>query len=685
VKQRRWGLVTGSLFALIAALLAVGIVLMLRHPDQPSGAFGFRGAGVLLTLSVSSVGIVLASKRPDNPIGWLFLFAGVASGAQFLAQEFGVSARVVGDVRGAAIGDWIDSWIWVPIVGSVTIHVFVLFPTGKPPSPRWRWVLWSGALGILVFATAFALAPETELRLGNPFFDVPATIIGPAITVGALLFMGSLLAAAASLVLRFLRSRGDERQQMKWFAAAASLVAVFLAIVFLGEFFLPGFDHLGRVGEIGTVLSFMSIPVATGVAILKYRLYDIDVVISKAVLYGTLVVIITALYLGIVVGVGALVGRRGGLVLPGVAAAVVALVFQPLRQRARHLANRLVYGRRATPYEVLSEFSERVAGTYAAEEILPRMARVLGEGTGAARAEVWLRVGRQARRAASWPSPAGAAAVVLSDGDLPGLPGIERAVAVRHRGELLGALGLTKSRGESVTPAEERLMVNLAAQAGLVLRNVRLIEELRASRQRLVAAQDEERRRLERNIHDGAQQELVALAVQLRLAEQIASKQAPDMAELLARIKGASQEALDNLRDLARGIYPPLLADQGLGAALEAQARKAAVPVEVELDGIGRYPQDAEATAYFCVLEALQNVAKYAGASRAVVTLGESDGHLVFSVVDDGAGFDVERTPKGAGLQNMTDRVEAVGGSLEVSSEPGRGTTVTGRIPVVPR
>ena len=148
-------------------------------------------------------------------------------------------------------------------------------------------MLWTSALGILVFASAFALAPETELGLENPFFDLPASIIGPAITAGAALFMGSLIAAAASLVVRFRRSRGDERQQLKWFAVAASLVALFLAAEVLGEFFLPGFDDLGRVGEIGTLLFFMAIPVATGIAVLKYRLYDIDVVISKAYLYGT--------------------------------------------------------------------------------------------------------------------------------------------------------------------------------------------------------------------------------------------------------------------------------------------------------------------------------------------------------------------------------------------------------------
>jgi signal transduction histidine kinase len=174
----------------------------------------------------------------------------------------------------------------------------------------------------------------------------------------------------------------------------------------------------------------------------------------------------------------------------------------------------------------------------------------------------------------------------------------------------------------------------------------------------------------------------VALAVRLNLAESLASKEAPKVAELLEGIKRESQEALENLRDLARGIYPPLLADKGLAAALEAQARKAPVPVTVEPNGVGRYPQQVEAGLYFCVLEALQNVANYAEASRVTIGLDRDDGYLVFQVVDDGRGFDPATTRRGSGLQNMSDRVEALGGRLEIHSAPGEGTRVTGRVPV---
>ena len=211
---------------------------------------------------------------------------------------------------------------------------------------------------------------------------------------------------------------------------------------------------------------------------------------------------------------------------------------------------------------------------------------------------------------------------------------------------------------------------------------MRLIEELRESRRRIVTAQDERAKALERNLHDGAQQQLVALAVKQRLAETLVDRDPERAKAMLADIQTETQEALETLRDLARGIYPPLLADKGLAAALDAQARKAAVPVQVAADGVGRYPQELEAVAYFCCLEALQNVAKYANATRTVVRLSEDGGRLLFEVEDDGSGFDPDATRHGTGLQGMADRLDAVRGSLEVRSAPGRGTTVVGRVPI---
>ena len=253
---------------------------------------------------------------------------------------------------------------------------------------------------------------------------------------------------------------------------------------------------------------------------------------------------------------------------------------------------------------------------------------------------------------------------------------------MEDRGERLGALSVSMPPTEPLSGAREDLMHDLASQAGLVLRNVLLIEELRSSRRRLVAAQDDERRKIERNLHDGAQQQLVALAVQLKLARTMVDRDPAKAAALLDTLQGSATDALEDLRDLARGIYPPLLADKGLATALEAQARKAVVPVTVEADGVGRFPADVESAVYFSCLEALQNVAKYADAATARITLSDGSGELRFEIRDDGRGFDPSATSYGTGLQGIADRLAALGGELVVTSAPGDGTAVAGRLPV---
>jgi signal transduction histidine kinase len=344
----------------------------------------------------------------------------------------------------------------------------------------------------------------------------------------------------------------------------------------------------------------------------------------------------------------------------------------------QRLADRLVYGNRASPYEVLASFSSQIGTTFAIEDQLAEMARLLGEGTGAARADVRLVVGGEERPGATWPADASAAL----EPDLQ--------VPVVHLGEQLGVLAVTKARGDPLTAQDEKLTVDLAAQAGIALRNVGLtrellarVEELRASRQRLVTAQDEERRRIERDLHDGAQQQLVALKIKLGLARMQAEDEgAPETAAQLTDLAAEAGEALETLRDLAHGIYPPLLAADGLVAALEGHARKSSLAVEVEADDRGRrYPVEVEVAAYYCCLEALQNASKYAEAASVSVDLRVVGDVLEFSVRDDGRGFDAAHVAAGAGLRNMTDRVDALAGTLDIESAPGRGTTVRGRLP----
>jgi signal transduction histidine kinase len=497
-----------------------------------------------------------------------------------------------------------------------------------------------------------------------------------------------------------------ERQQSRLlFWALTPALAVSLFALATGLQSAPGNEFEGRELLVLPVTLFrvfqpvfLLIPAALLVGIFRFRLWDVDKLISRALVYTVLAGFVSAMYVGVVVGLGTLLGGTsadaGNVPLAIAATFLVAVAFDPLKTRVQRLVNRLVFGARATPYEVLSSFAERMGERMPTDQLLSRMARVLAEGTGALRADVWLKLGDELRPTASWvtadlPTPEPQR---VTGAALPDIPETTRAVEVRHDGELYGALSVTVAPGEELSLTEDKLLRDLASQAGLVLRNLRLtsellqrLEELRSSRQRLVSAQDEERRRLERNLHDGAQQQLVALKVHLSLAEGMASRfgeGAEPLVELLGQVKSQAGDALVELRDLARGIYPPLLAAEGLPSALAAQARKSSLDVEIHAGGVARYPQDVEAAVYFCTLEALQNASKYAGDCHVDIELAEADGVLSFVVRDNGAGYDVANCAPGAGLTNMTDRIEALGGTFEVQSHVGTGTEVRGRLPV---
>jgi signal transduction histidine kinase len=648
----------------------------------------------------------LIVRRAGNVIGWMLIGIGGAQAISWLASAYAVfGVAHPGTLPAPELAGLLGEWSFIPVFTGIGF-MLLLFPSGTLPSPRWR--PWAG-LGLLATAltmVGFVVRPRlmalpapggVSLMLENP---LGVRSLGPVLstvligTLNGLSVLVTVILAAAfvSLAVRY-RSGGREvRQQIKWLALAAVAVAgcqaaALLAIAITGDASNPVTVTAYVVIPV-TVL--VGIPAIITLAILKYGLYQIDVIINRAVQYGLLSAALTGVYAGIVVGIGTLAGYAGGPVLTIAAAVTIAVLFQPVRHRARLVANRLVYGQRATPYQVLADFAEDMAGQLDFDTALDRMASILAGATGAVRVEIWVRVGAQLRPQVIWPrgSAPPAAVPLAGDAELPAFELATRAVAVRHGDELLGALAIQKPRNEPITAAEDKLLTHLASQAGLVLRNVRLtaelqatIDDLRASRLRLVRAQDEERQRIERNLHDGAQQQLVALTVQLSLLEDSAGDSG-EVRQMTGQLRAGLRAALDDLRALARGIYPPLLADQGLGPALRAQAGRTPLPVQVEADGIGRYPRDAEAAVYFCILEALQNTAKYARASQAAVALSCPGSHLEFTVSDDGTGFDTAKATYGTGLQGMADRLAAAGGTLRINSAPGNGTTISGRLPI---
>ena len=677
------GIAVGSI-ALMAGGMAIAYVdRNALAPDLTNWTFPNVFQDVV-NMGVPVLGFVLASRRPANRMGWLFLAAGLALGLSNFVGPYALHALRVapGSLPAGRAANWLNNWIFVA-PSAMLAFLLMLFPNGRLRSRRWR----PAALFVAGVYTAagLALIIRATRLWAHPFQAFPDGLYPWVLAAILILLPVTYLISVVAVIVRFARSSGEERLQLKWFAAAALLVVAAT---------IPTVVTNSLVANVLQEVAFLCLYAAIAIAVLKYRLYEIDIVISKAVLYGSLAVFITAVYAGLVAGVGTLVGNTRSPLLAALAAAVVAIAFQPVRQWAGRLANRVVYGRRATPYQVLSQFAQRIGVAYAAEDVLPQMAQIVAAGTGAERVVVWLRVDDQLRPEAfsdgdprADPLPADGLAtdgLPVAGEAMPGLPGVDLSVPVVHQGELLGAISVKMPKDEPLRPAGEQLVADVASQAGLVLSNAGLIEDLRASRQRLVTAQDEERRRIERNIHDGAQQDLVAMAIKLRLAGTTVDEDPAEAKEMIGELQADASGALENLRDLARGIYPPLLADLGLTAALSAQASKSAVPVTVEADGIGRFGQDTEAAVYFCCLEALQNISKYAGATQARIGLQMQNGTLRFTVSDDGAGDDARHTPLGSGQRNMADRLAALGGRLEVRSAPRQGTTITAELPGVP-
>ena len=618
------------------------------------------------------LGAVIVWRRPGNGIGWLLVLVGGVSAIFTLTSEyilFGLDRRA-GFPSEAQIY-MTSGWTWVPAAAGILIALPLLFPDGRLLSRRWRPLAGAGIVATVLASIVDALSPTSV---------VPAALD----TAVYLLFGTVMLACLVPLILRFRRSGNVERQQFKWvligLAISVPPTAVGTVLSIHGGSGAP------------TLIPLVVVPVTITVAVLRYRLFDIDLVISRTLLLAGLAGFITVTYVAIVVGIGSLVGRgdEPNLILSVAATALVAVAFQPVRRRLQRWANRLVFGRRATPYDVLSGFATKVGAAEASPETLVGLAELMADGTGAQPARVWLRVGSKLRATATWPTQSLEVPAVDIDAATD-LPEADLAVPVREQDELLGVLTIAKPRGERITEVDADLVERLAAASGVLLRNLRLdaevaqrLDEIEASRQRLVGAQDEARRRIEAELGGGTRAQLSTLREHLSsLVGDVNEDSAPQTALLLRQLVTSTITALDTLAGLAAGVYPPRLAADGLAVALSEQAGRTALPVEVQTTGVGRYPADVEAAVYFAVLEALQNTAKYADATAVHVRLLHDSDRLTFEVTDDGAGFDTKAVSMGTGLQGIADRLDTVRGSITVISEPGIGTTVAGSVPVL--
>jgi signal transduction histidine kinase len=651
---------------------------------------------IFLGIVFPTVMVIAMRAAPRNGAVWALVWGALGGGwgaalESLAEQRTGLSLFQISEGELAASPadlDWLTAmiinlgnWVWI-LYFLLVIHLVLLFPTGRASSKVWRRAMWV-AVGVMIVNAVvafFSLAPW----VGTPYDEIFAGPMLPAIGTANVILLLLTPVSVGNLIVRFRRSSGVERLQFRWLTWAVGVLAVtLLSGLVLTPF---GLEDVARGAEdVISTLALAGIPISIGIAITKYRLYEIDLIISRSLVFVLLVGFITVVYAGVVVGIGSLIG--GSSVGWSIAAtALVAVVFEPVRDRVQRWVNRLVYGQRATPYEVLSDLTSRLAATEREEGLLGRMAQRLAEGTGADRAVVWTKQGSEFTPAAYAPA---------SEGALDPVPGLDvmpgSVVPIVHDDAVLGALSVESRRGDALTPTEQRLVEDLAGSAGLLMRRLRLdaelerkAEELEESRRRLVNAQDVERRRLERQLDEGAQQRVLGLKLQLGLAEQQARAEGAERAAaLIGQMALGAQDAIDQIRALAHGIYPPLLQSDGLHAALRALAEVAPVDVAVDVVVGRRYPLEVEGAVYFCVSEAVTNAVKH-GEPPITVHVSDATGELVFTVADSGPGFDPTAVARGSGLDNMTDRLDALGGTFTIDTTPGSRTGLTGRLPLRP-
>lgn len=599
-------------------------------------------------------------------------------------------------VRGVTPEPWDADWLWAVNLAHQYTYLLTAVATGVLLASypdgvverRWqRWVVqsmwWMLALPPLLLVTRPDLVISTYFLDSLPPRPVSSPFavewLAPVGWPLQLLFASYALPLLGVLVLlvRYWEADREHRPRMRLLvysmAAAVPIFVVVAAMVvlgvpeesywFLGMFFIP--------------IALM-IPISIVVGVLRYRLFDIDLVVRRSVVYGVLTVGIVAVYIGLAAAPGLALGDQVPVQLAVILTVLAAVAFHPLRRRLETLADRWVFGERINRYQLLTSFGASLEQTVDLADLLPRLAETVRRGLGA----VWVRVSLRGEQPGSWlAEPQGVA------GSPVGVA--EFTEELRHDDAVIGRIECGSSEGR-YDQADRQLLATLSGQAATAIANVRLaahlseqLAELGRSRARIVAAQDTERRRIERDIHDGVQQEVVALIAKLRLARnRLGRGEIPDA--LLSELQADAGELLTDLRELAHGIHPPVLSDGGLVAAVEARAGRLPVDVTVRADDAlraRRLDADVEAAAYFVICEALTNVVKHANATEAVVSIAALNGHLSLLVRDDGAGQGAA-VGNGQGLTNLRDRVEALGGRFRVDCRPAGGTSVSADLPV---
>lgn len=657
-----------------AAATVAGLVFALENRRVPGTSHFFDPVMPAVALAFPGAGALIASRRPANPVGWLWLASALVAAA-FLAEQYAVHALIAdpGSLPAGTWAAWVARFLWLPGYLALWTLVPLVFPYGQLPSPRWRPVLWAC---VALIATATVGAALSTHSTASPSARSPLGIeglpdVGGAAQTLVVLVLGPV--CAGGLALRYRRSAGARRAQLRpvvVVTAVVVLLPVSVALATLVGVVVP-LDAYRAAGVVGLV----AIPVATAAAIVRSGLYDLDVevdsIVNTLLVYGTLTAVAAAAYAAIVKLVETVASGGAGLGPSLTAVAAVAVATHLLRRPLQRRVDRLLYRKRRYDYRVLTSLGQSVQSSVGPDAVLPAIVATIAAGLRVPHVAIAVGQGDEVIASASY-GRAGDDAVV---------------VPLAHQNEAVGRLTVApRAAHEPFDAADRRLLDDLAGQVGIAAYALCLTADLQRSRERLVTAREEERRRLRRDLHDGLKPALAGVSLGLEAVSNTLGADHPTN-ELLGRLKAELDGAAADIRRLVYDLRPPALDELGLVGALRQHAARfdldpdglhVVVHAPADLSGL---PAAVEVAAYRIGLEALENVRRHARARHCEVVLSVAGGHLELEVRDDGEGLDGAGAP-GVGLLAMQERAAELGGTCQVERRASRGTRVRAVLPI---
>jgi signal transduction histidine kinase len=652
----------------VFALTVVAFVVSLAL-DLQTGTYKtvlYLGANGVLAV----IGVLLTTRRPEHPVSWVLALSAFWGALGGLFYAYAVQALVVdpGSLSGGIAAAWLDGWWWLPGLALPLGAMLVLMPDGRLASPRW-WPV-PAALVVGTILGSLAVSTESTFDLGspspieNPFAHAGGTAVAVAGIVGVILVIGGLVGSMATFIVRYRRSEGDERQQLRWVGASLCLAVPLFIVGALLWGTVPG-------AEVLPALAYLALPAGITVAILKYRLYEIDLVINRALVYGAMTVCVVGGYVAVVGLVGATLSPDSDLVVSLVVTGVVAVGFQPLRARVQRFVNRLMYGERDDPYTAIARLGRSLTTSLQPNSVLETVVETIGQTLALHYVGV---------------APTGDDAlpdgVAVAEYGTPGQDIV--AFPLVHQGITVGELRLAPRAGERLRERDHYLIVDLAPQVAAAVHAVGLSHELQLARQHIVQLREEERRRIRRDLHDGLGPALAGLTFTLEAVRNLAESDLRRADELLVSATEQVQTMIGDVRRLIYGLRPPTLDQLGLAASLRGLAERESSPgTSVTIDAPTSLPPlsaAVEVAAYWIAQEALTNVKRHADAATCNVRVAIGPTLLRLEIADDGSGF--RRGSAGIGLHTMKERAAEIGGTCEIGAREGGGTLVKASLPL---